>query len=342
MKNSLKPLYGDSVHYDSAGSPGTAWPIGTPTNPCNSLADVRTILVALNLHKIVVHGSLTLDATMQGYHFVGFNPLDYNITLDINGQDVDDSIFENLHIVGAMGGTGLYTFFKHCLLGHGITNFSGWATDCALTGMVTLAAGADVDWHNIQNYYGGPTVSVGNPYELRIFRYSGRLNLRDMTGGSLYLYCSGGAYIYIQSTCTGGQIFIYGDAAVRDQSGASCNVRLFTLRAEQKSISANVTTDETDILVKSLGSGEATSIKSMRLKCADPGANTVTIRLYERVGAALTEVDSFDIEAANFGTYHSLMDMFGVPHIVTTDMKITGQASAGGPYAITGYYCLGV
>ena len=79
-------------------------------------------------------------------------------------------------------------------------------------------------------------------------------------------------------------------------------------------------------------------IRSLRLKCADPGANTVTVRLYELVNDGLTEVDSFDIDTDNFGTYHSLMDMFGMPQLAGDNLKVTVRASAGGPYVVTGQY----
>lgn len=79
-------------------------------------------------------------------------------------------------------------------------------------------------------------------------------------------------------------------------------------------------------------------MRNMRLKCADPGANTVTIRLYMLVNNILTQVDSFDINAANFATYHSLMDMFGLPDLIGDRIQVTVRASAGGPYVVTGQY----
>jgi len=82
-------------------------------------------------------------------------------------------------------------------------------------------------------------------------------------------------------------------------------------------------------------------VRSLRLKCVDPGANTVTVRLYELVNDVLTEVDSFDITTVNFATYHSLMDMFGLPHLAGDNARVTVQASAGGPYAVTGQYSHG-
>lgn len=79
-------------------------------------------------------------------------------------------------------------------------------------------------------------------------------------------------------------------------------------------------------------------VRSLRLKCADPGANTVTVRLKELVNDVLTDVDTFDITNANFATYHSLMDMFGLPHLAGDELQVTVRASAGGPYAVTGQY----
>ncbi|TET43279.1 MAG: hypothetical protein E3J60_00530 [Dehalococcoidia bacterium] len=82
-------------------------------------------------------------------------------------------------------------------------------------------------------------------------------------------------------------------------------------------------------------------VRSLRLKCVDPGAETVTVRLYELVNDALTEVDSFLITNANFATYHSMMDMFGLNHLAGDELQVTVQASAVGPYAVTGQYSVG-
>jgi len=79
-------------------------------------------------------------------------------------------------------------------------------------------------------------------------------------------------------------------------------------------------------------------VRSLRLKCADPGDNTITVRLYELVNDGLTEVDSFEITTANSGTYHSLMDMFGMAQLAGDSLKVTVRCDAGGPYGTTGQY----
>ncbi|GAI06596.1 unnamed protein product, partial [marine sediment metagenome] len=82
-------------------------------------------------------------------------------------------------------------------------------------------------------------------------------------------------------------------------------------------------------------------VRSLRLKCVDPGAETVTVRLYELVDDVLTEVKSFAITNANFTTFFSLMDMFGLPHLAGDELQVTVQATAVGPYAVTGQYSHG-
>lgn len=79
-------------------------------------------------------------------------------------------------------------------------------------------------------------------------------------------------------------------------------------------------------------------VRHLRLKCVDPVAETVTVRLYELVNDVLTLVDSFVINTTNYLTYYSLMDMFGIPYLAGDQLQVTVIASAVGPYAVTGNY----
>lgn len=79
-------------------------------------------------------------------------------------------------------------------------------------------------------------------------------------------------------------------------------------------------------------------VRSLRLKAADPSTETITVRLYELINDVLTVVDTFDIDGANFGTYHSLMDMFGLQHLAGDSLKVTVQVSGGAGVAVTGQY----
>jgi len=79
-------------------------------------------------------------------------------------------------------------------------------------------------------------------------------------------------------------------------------------------------------------------INNVRIKSADPGANTVTITLYELINDSSVAVDTFDITTANYGTYFSLYDMFSVNQLAGDDIQITVSCDADGNHAITGQY----
>lgn len=79
------------------------------------------------------------------------------------------------------------------------------------------------------------------------------------------------------------------------------------------------------------------AVRNLRLKSADPGANTVTITLWEFINDAFIAVDTFAITTANYTSYFSLQDMFGVPQLYGDNIMIMAQSDAGS-YAITGQY----
>lgn len=102
-------------------------------------------------------------------------------------------------------------------------------------------------------------------------------------------------------------------------------------------VTINAVLAETDVFDLSVADTRYI-VRSLRLKAVDPGAETITVRLRELINDVSTIVDTFTIDTNNFGTHHSLMDMFGVPYLAGDDIHVTVLASAAGPYAITGQY----
>jgi hypothetical protein len=115
---------------------------------------------------------------------------------------------------------------------------------------------------------------------------------------------------------------------------------------EQLNVAVSVSAisgSETDVLNLPVVADTCYTVQNLRLKCDDPGANTVTVRLYEKVDGSLTEVDSFAITGGgagvgNWETFHSLMDMFGLPHLAGDNLQVTVRASGGAGYAVLGQY----
>ena len=105
--------------------------------------------------------------------------------------------------------------------------------------------------------------------------------------------------------------------------------------------SENITAAETFIVTLNAANTRYI-LRNLRIKSADPTiANTITVRLYTLINTVEIAVDSFIITNANFGTYFSLMDMFGVPHIAGDSIRVSLQGSAAGPYVVTGQYSHG-
>ena len=109
---------------------------------------------------------------------------------------------------------------------------------------------------------------------------------------------------------------------------------------QQADVAVNTTATnaaETTIFDLSVA-GYSYMVNTLRLKFADPGANTITVRLYELINDVLTQVDSITVDTTNYATYYSLMDMFGINCLTGDSLKVTIRVSGGGPYACTGQY----
>jgi len=100
-----------------------------------------------------------------------------------------------------------------------------------------------------------------------------------------------------------------------------------------------VTNIEADILDLS-AADSMYSLRDLVVKSVDPGAGeTITITLYKLVNDIATAIDDFIINSANFTYYYHLMDMFGEPYLIGSDIRITAVSSDAGPHNfLTGQY----
>ncbi|GAI80661.1 unnamed protein product, partial [marine sediment metagenome] len=94
---------------------------------------------ARNLIDIDVHGTVQLLASMEHYCFHGHCHESIADVLDLNGQDVDDSRFDNCLINGAQGGANLATYMDCILLA--VTGFRGMAKRCAIYTPLAVSVG---------------------------------------------------------------------------------------------------------------------------------------------------------------------------------------------------------
>jgi len=90
-------------------------------------------------------------------------------------------------------------------------------------------------------------------------------------------------------------------------------------------VSDTATTTESECILLDIGPQQSRRfcLRHLRIKAqADPATNTMTVKLYEYFQGALVNVDTFDIDTTNWGTYQSLMDMFGLQEIHSDAIRV--------------------
>ena len=242
--------YGDRLVFDDViGIAGTTYPIGTAGMPSSVIADIITLCAALNLHKISIHGALTLGAAMEHYCFFGSEHQDITDQLSLNGQDVDGGHIEGLIVTGAQGGDAFLTLVR-CTV-NALTLFAGRMercsfytstssfrdasfidlTDCAaISGVVTIQVQAPTR-ASIKDWRGNLILTLQDGGLCYVRGFKGTLEIDAMTDGTLNIYANG-ADITINADCIGtGTINIYGSARVTDNHGAGTTVNDYTIDA---------------------------------------------------------------------------------------------------------------
>jgi hypothetical protein len=218
-------LYGSGMlHFDSDnGYAGTIYPVGSPSKPSNSEADILAVAALIDMRRIRVYGEFTVPAAMEGYELTGQNIYSGGDTVILNGQDVDSSVFRRLTINGAQGGTGMITL-EDCSL-TAPTNIMGTLFRCLIQA-VTFGNGP-IDAVDCAGWQGAAAITVDAPNPLNLYGWSGDINLAGQTGGVTNIYCKSGGTITLAASCTGGVINIYGNAVVVDNSaGSTVNIHL--------------------------------------------------------------------------------------------------------------------
>jgi hypothetical protein len=98
--------------------------------------------------------------------------------------------------------------------------------------------------------------------------------------------------------------------------------------------SVNVTPS---VLINLDGADIQYELRNLRFKAPDPGANTITLTLYELINDTLTEVDTFDITTANYTVYYTLVSLFELDYVAGDRILIMMQTDADA-YTVTGQY----
>ena len=153
----------------------------------------------------------------------------------------------------------------------------------------------------------------------------------EWTSGDMYRLVVTG----IKATIGGTVLFVPAMVWSNVVSGTSSSTGIFY---EQADVPVNVTAIVAGVNILDLSVANTRYIvRDLIIKCADPGVDTVTIKLYRLINDFQILVASHDINHVNYGMYFTLMDMFSLPYIAGDDLLITAVASANS-YLVTGQY----
>lgn len=347
------PLNIDGVYVDSAnGVAGTSWPTGTPRMPVSNLTDAITIAAARKTWTIILANptdSFTVPADMQGYIIIGSSRYHAISQLTVNDRDMEGTYFQNLALWGTnlnTGATGITCVDCQINL-NTITNSYGSFWNCRIfdLGFYSNAAFALIGCAFPEDDYAICYIDTGCNMTLDCQNCAGFLIMDNVRAGD-NVYFSGPMRVYFQNNCIGGYATIYPGATYQKQSAAVTTVFNDYSNLPTAEVPVNITAivaSETNFLNLAatglMGLPFNYTIDNLVLKCANPGANTVNVKLYKLVNGVLTNTQTFAITAANFATYFDINTMFGLKSLAGDNIRITVQATAGGPYAVTGSYC---
>ena len=208
----LQGVYIDTVN----GVAGTGDTVGTPTNPVNNLPDAYAIATSKNLEAFFVRGPIVLDRDLLKWRFEGISSR-FADSVDINGFDVGDAVFESMAVSGAMQGRIECVGCRLAI----ITAIDGIFSDCGLADPMTLANACDAVFANCYADTAGappPKLIFGVNSEVQIRNFSGGIEFENMTTGCVASVDLDPGRLIMGPTNTGGQLIRRGVGSVQDTS----------------------------------------------------------------------------------------------------------------------------
>ena len=214
---------GVSLDINSSYS-GTEYPVGTPQQPVNNLADAMTIAQERGFFRIFVLSDMTIDTggDYRGMVFVGdsISKVTMNISSDAN---VENCEFYDATITGVLDGNCVV---KHCRI-LDLTYIYGVVEKCLLgPGTITLGGDHDIfflDCWSAKEGINTPVIDCGGAGQAIFVRnYNGEMKFTNKTGPEKIVIDLNSGHIILDSTVTNGNILVRGLGTLEDNSnGAS-------------------------------------------------------------------------------------------------------------------------
>ena len=211
------------------GVSGTVFPIGTPLKPVNNLNDAVLIAQYRGFKNLYIKNNITIgnNHNLENYILKGDNAIQSAINLE-DSANLWNTEIKEATINGFLDGN---TIVRHCII-NGITYFNGILFESALTSVPVKLSGTItamlLDCYSaVPGGNSRPVIDFDNqPTNLLVRGWKGGLKIinKTTTNGEVSIDISSGV-LYIDNSCTAGEITVRGTGVLVDNSGANCIVK---------------------------------------------------------------------------------------------------------------------
>jgi len=202
---------------------GTDFPVGTPQEPVNNLADAMTIATERGFTLLYIIGDITVDASgdYENMVFIGESQTKSVLTIS-DGANVTGCEFKDATILGVLDGNSL---IQNCVLSD-LEYVYGIIVECILE-PGTIILGGTNPAHFLDCWCGDPddawpTIDCGGSGQaLALQNYNGRIKIINKTGTEQVQIALNAGHVWLDSTVTNGDIYIKGVGELTDDSSAT-------------------------------------------------------------------------------------------------------------------------
>lgn len=244
LLGSLAPEFGGFVYVDAvSGSPGTAFPIGTSSNPVDNMVDAITIAQTYGIRQFAILSTITITNSIDGYVLEGVGG-EHVVTL--SGATTDGTVFENLELAGTA--TGDFRAYR-CEIIDGFIIEDADMYECGLDGTIVVSGRLDAyDCFSHIPGLGTAAVDLSNSATAtaQLRRYAGGLTIQNAVSGAVVSLDLMPASLTLAASVTGGTFKVrgIGEAIVNNGTPDSLDADGFFAASDVTSIRKRVEADE--------------------------------------------------------------------------------------------------
>ena len=211
------------------GTDSTAYPYGTPAEPCKTLANAAFIANLRGFNTILLVSNLTITATdnVDNFKIVG-DVWNREVTIE-SGASLENTEFEKVSLYGVMGGG--WNVLTDCWI-YNITNFCGWIRGGSIEN-VSVVLGYIGGEYSGQSYmdnllpmYPGISseITMGATTSVSFTLCTDIVTIKSLTSSSEIICGLLGGDLIIDSSCTGGNVVVTGVGDITNNSTLDINM----------------------------------------------------------------------------------------------------------------------